>query len=281
MARYTAWAAFVGTVVLVAGCGPEKELPTAGPQSDSGSQQPVAPAKSDPEARAVIDKAVKALTGGKPELLAKGKFSRCVMKGQIFSITQANQAEDTNRTVVTAWPDRFFSANERFPATGRVLDEVWLRRPDLAIASNGVPVPLSNIDVFERYFAADVVGQNWMPLLLPVTDPKAVVFDLEQITAGKLELSRLKLSLGDFPFYLLTFDAKTDLLLRAEYTSSLDNVLRPTTMVFSGHKAVEGLMLPHQFECRHNGSVVEKLTVEKWEFPATISDQEFSPPKKK
>ncbi len=282
MARYTAWAAFVGAVVLVAGCGPEKELPTAGLSGEgAGTQRPVAPAKSDPEAKAVIDRAVKALTGGKPELLAKGKFCRCVMRGQMFSIDQANQANDTNRTVAVAWPDRFFSSDERFSLGTRMLVEAWLRRPDLAIANNGAPVPTPNIDVLERWLAADVVGQNWMPLLLPVTDPKAVVFDLEQITAGNRELSRIKLALGEFPFYLLTFDAKTDLLLRVEYTNSMDNVLRPTTMVFSEHKNVDGLMLPHQFECRHNGAVVEKLTVEKWAFPDTISADEFSPPKKK
>ncbi|VTR93723.1 unnamed protein product [Gemmata massiliana] len=282
MARYTAWAAFVGAVVLVVGCGPEKELPTVGPSGEgAGAQRPVAPAKSDPEAQAVIDRAVKALTGGKPELLAKGKFCRCVMKGQMFSIEQANQANDTTRTIVTAWPDRFFSSNEQFPLGNRALLEVWLRRPDLVITNNGTPVPLSNIDSFERFFAADVVGQSWMLLLLPATDPKAVAFDLEQITAGKRELSRLKLALGEFPFYQLTFDAKTDLLLRAEYTNSRDNVLQPTTMIFSEHKIVDGLMLPHQIECRHNGSVVEKWTVEKWEFPATIGDQEFSPSKKK
>jgi hypothetical protein len=163
-----------------------------------------------------------------------------------------------------------------------VVDEVWLRRPDLVVVSNGVPVDLRNIDVFERYFATDVMGQNWMPLLLPATDPKAVVFDLQAVTLERRALNVLKVSLDDFPLYQLTFDAKTDALERVDYTASMDGTPRRTTMVFADHKpGPDGLVLPHTVECRHNNNVVEKWTVEKWEFPPAIGDEQFSPPKKK
>lgn len=283
MARYPTWATFVVVAALVIGCGPEKELPTDAPKVGGPVVvQQIVPQKSEPEAKAVVERAVKALTGGKPELFLKGKYCRCVMKGQMFSIAQPDQQNDANRTVTTVWPDRFFSANEWFAMGNRVLDEVWLRRPGLVIANNGVSVPIANVELAERSLMTDFVGQNWMPLLLPAADPKAVLFDLQTVTLDRRDLRVLSLSLGEYPIYDLTFDATTNALVRAEYTISQVGAPRRTMVVFSDHKpGPDGFVLPHRIECRHNGNVVEKLTVEKWELPATIPDDEFSPPRKK
>lgn len=283
MTRYPTWAALTLVTALVAGCGPEKELPMDVARPDgSAAQQQAVPAKSDPEAKAVIDRSVKALTGGKPELRAKATASRFALKGQMFSLENQGQSLEATRSGAAVWPNRFYGLNETHPQGNRMAVETWLFRPDLAVSNNGQPTELTNVDVLERTFAIDLVGQNWMPLLLPATDPKAVVFDLQAITFEARGLHQLKLSLGDFPLYQLTFDAKSDALVRVEYSNSMGGVPIRKTMVYGDHKpTLAGLVLPYKIECRHNSSVVERWTVEKWEFPDKIGDEEFTPPKKK
>lgn len=282
MARHSAWAALIAFAAVAAGCGPGKELPDVlVPPGDSAAQQQVVPPRSDAEAKAAVDRAVKAFTGDKPELMAKVKACRCSLKGQMFSIDAPNQGTEATQSVAAVWPDRFYGLNERHPQGSKVVTESWVRRPDMAVHSNGQPVELPNVDLLERNFMADAVGQTWMPLLLPAADPKAVVFDLQTVRLDARALNVLKVALPDYPLYQLTFDAKSGALLRTEYTTRMGSVPRHTTMVFADHKpGPDGLLLPYQIECRHNNSVVEKWTVEKWEFPATIPDDQFSPPKK-
>ena len=283
MARYWAWAALIAVAAGAAGCGPGKELPDViVPPGDSAAQQQAVPPRSDAEAKAAADRAVKAFTADRPELMAKVTASRCALKGQMFSVDSPNQWTEAAQSVAAVWPDRVHGVNERHPQGNKLVTESWLHRPDVTVHSNGQPVPLSDVGAWEHNIACDAVGQNWMPLLLPITDPKAVVFDLQAVTVGARGLTVLKVALADYPIYQLTFDAKSGALVRVEYTTSMGNVPRRTTVVFSDHKpGPDGLVLPHQIECRHNGSAVEKWTVEKWEFPATIPDDEFSPPKGK
>lgn len=248
----------------------------------STAQQQVVPDKPDPDAKAVVERAVKALTGGKPELLAKLKTSRVALKGTlVFPIENTNQSLEATRTVAAVWPNRVYGLTEVHPHGNRLGIEVWLHRPNFATANNGQFSPLPNHDLIELNFAYDAVGQIWMPLLLPLADAKAVVFDLQSVVFEARSLHLLKLSLDNYPLYQLTFDAK-DALVRVEYATTDTGVPRRTTMAFSDHKpGPDGLVLPHKFECRHNNTVVERWTVEKWEFPEKIGDEQFSPPKKK
>ncbi len=279
MARYPAWAVFVLTAALVAGCEPAKELPTDVPKSDGATTlQQLLPVKSEPEAKDVIDRAVKSLTGGKPEMLAKLKASRCVLKGQSFENPEL--PTEVTRTVAAVWPDRLYAMDDRQALNTKNIVEAWLRRPDMSISANGVPQPHANPAEREHIFASDEVAQHWLALLLPASDPKAVVFDHESIEFERRVLNLVKVSLADYPVYQLTFDGKTDALVRVEYTVSEFGVARRTKVTYSSYKpGPNGLMLPHLYECWHNGTVVEKLAIEKWEFPAEIKDEEFSPKK--
>ncbi len=282
MARYAAWVGFVVTVVLVVGCEPVKELPTDVPKVDRAPTLPqVTPNKSEPAAKAIVDRAVLALTGGKPELLAKGKVSRANLKGVRFTRDTATQWTEVNRTVAAVWPDRVYAAEDFQAQNNKVVIEGWLRRPEMIVFNNGVPHPHANPTEREQNFASDEVGQHWMALLIPATDPKAVLFDSQSVESDRRMLRLVKLALGAYPTYHLTFDGKTDALLRVEYAVTEFGSPRLTTMIYSDHKpGPEGLVLPYKFECLHNGVAVERLTVEKWELPAAIKDEEFSPPKK-
>lgn len=265
----------------LAGCGPEKELPTAAQAPERATTQPTAPAKSDPEAKAVLDKAVKALTGGKPELLAKGKACRLTLKGQMYSVDNSNQSIDATRNLTAAWPDKLHFTNDSEAFGNKLVVESWLRRPEFVVMRNGAEHRPPNPAEWEQNLASDVVGQIWMPFLLPPTDPKAVVFDPQTVSLDRHEIKLVKLALGEYPPYQLYFDAKSDALVRVEYTTTETGIPRRTTMIFSDHKpGPDGLLLPYRLECLHNKAVVEKWTVEKWEFPEAIKDDEFSPKKR-
>lgn len=281
MARYPAHALSIALVAIITGCGPEKELPTDLPAQQTAPAQQVAPAKSDPEAVAVIDRAVKALTGGKPELIAKGKFCRYVLKGFMYAGDSANQSVETTRTASAAWPDRFHAINDGELLGTKLLVESWLRRPELFVTNNGTEFRLPNPAERELNLSSDVMGQVWMAFLLPPTDPKAVVFDPQTVSFDRRELRLVKLSLAEHPLYQLYFDAKSDALVRVEYTIAETGVSRRTAMIFADHKpGPDGLLLPYRLECLHNKTLVEKWTVEKWELPETIKDEEFTPKKK-
>ena len=136
----------------------------------------------------------------------------------------------------------------------------------------------------ERVLLADVGGTH---VRFALADPGAVVYDLrtqnQSGPAGKtLEVRSLSVALPKLPVYHLTFDAKTDALLRVEYT--VQELGRPyhKQWVMSDHKAgPEGLLLPTKMQYRLDNVAVEEWEAEKWEFPASIPDDEFSPPQKK
>ncbi len=287
MARHATWAALAVAAGLIVGCGAGKELPNAtpkGPNDDAPAA--VVPAASEPAAKAYIETAVKAYTGGKPELVAKGKASRAVLKGKQYKLDDVPVVE-TVRTIAAVWPDRYLDNDERQAQGRKAVVTAYLHRPHFVVVEGSVEQVLSNNTERERNFTGDATGQFWMTLFLPLTDPKAVVYDLRPNTflplgaAQPIPVQTLKLSLGEFPSYQLTFDAKTDLLLRVDYNYSQYGTPTRQTWTMGNHKTgPEGFFLPTNTEFRLNNSVVEEWVVEKWEFPAAIADTEFSPPKK-
>jgi hypothetical protein len=282
MARLAFWGALAVALAVVVGCGPAKELPDEGQKGTDTGDKPVAvPAASDPAAKAYVEKAVKAYTGGKPELVAKGKFGRVVLTGTMRDPQNVAVPIDATRTMIAAWPDRFTVINEVVYQGKRLNIGTWLTRPNIVVQNNGEDYALPNRPEAEQNIAADATAQFWMMLYLPLTDPKAVVFDLKRQTLDQQPVQTLKLALGTFPVFQLTFDANTDALLRVEYTlSEMGTRRRKLWSMFEHKPEAAGLSLPGKMECRHDNVLVEEWKVEKWEFPAAINDAEFAPPKK-
>ena len=240
------------------------------------------PAASEPAAKAYVEKAVKAYTGGKPELVEKGKVSRLALRGTLlYFVDNQRVPVEASRSIAAVWPDRFAGRDEYQVRGEKVTINAWLLRPHLTIMQGNQEHAPSNRTEAERNFAADETAQHWMALFLPLTDPKAIVFDLRKQTVGQQAVQTLKISLGSFPLYQLTFDANTDALLRVGYTIKEQGTPIQKQWSMIEHKpGPDGLLLPGKMECRWNDNVVEQWIAEKWEFPAAISDDEFSPPKK-
>lgn len=283
MARFAVWAALVVAAAGAAvGCQPAKEIPTEVPKGTEPSDEPTVPTKSEPGAKAYVEKAVKRLTGDKPELLAKGKVSRSALKGQMA----ISGDSPVVRAIAAVWSDRYAATTDFTLNNQKFNVRALLHRPRVSVLEGTREQDIPNRPETELALAADGTGQHWMALLVPVTDPKAVVYDLQSVhgtapqSGQPQEVQMLKLSYGDLPQFQLTFDAKTDLLVRVEYVVREQGVTRRKQWTALEHKpGPDGLTLPTKTEMRHDGQVVEQWTVEKWEFPATIPDAEFSPPK--
>ena len=283
MARFAVWAALVAAVAAATvGCRPAKEIPTDVPQGTEPGDGPKVPTASEAAAKAYVEKAVKALTAGKPELLARGKVSRAALKGQMAISGDSPAA----RAIAAVWPDRYAATTDFTLNNQKFNVRALLHRPHVNVLEGPREQDVPNRAETELALAADGTAQHAMALLVPVTDPKAVVYDLQSVhgtapqTGQPQPVQLLKLSLGDLPPFQLTFDAKTDLLLRVEYVVREQGVNRRKLWAATEHKpGPDGLTLPTKTEMRHDGQVVEQWTIEKWEFPATIPDAEFSPPK--
>lgn len=289
MARFSLCAALLVATVgfALVGCQPAKELPDALPKGNESAEASGVPAASTPAAKEYVEKAVKSFTGGKPELLAKCKSSRTVMKGQQHKPNVP--PVDVNRTIAAVWPDRLTDTDvmQSQDKKSSMTLTGYLNRPRFIMLQEGQVVALPNPVEVERNFTADETAQYWMQFLLPLTDPKAIVFDLQSVTSpapgtnAPRAVQTLKLSIRDFPIYQVTFDAKTDLLLGVEYTQTELGVARRKQWTVLEHKAgPDGLMLPQKVKFFQDGSPAEEFEVEKWEFPASIPDSEFDPSKK-
>jgi hypothetical protein len=287
MTRFAVRAALAAAVTAgaIVGCQPAKEIPDALPKSIEPDLPPAVPPAPDAAAKAYIEKAVKAFTGNKPELLAKGKVSRAVFKGRRHVLNQP--AGEVARTVAAVWPDRFTDTDVIQAPDGNATVSAYLRRPNFAVFRNGTENPLPNAVEWERNFAADETAQFWMALLLPVTDPKAILFEFQSTTGtapqtgASMPIHLMKVALGDLPVFQLTFDAKTDLLGRVEYTVTELGVRYQRVWTALGHKpGPDGLVVPTKIEFIQDSRMAEQFDVDKWEFPASIPDTEFDPPKK-
>lgn len=289
MTRLATWVALAMFGGAVIGCGPAKELPDAADlptAPGAGEKAPAAPTASDPAAKEYVETARKAFGGGNADLVAKGALSRAVFKGMMVDPRDGQTAPGA-RTIAAGWPDRFFAGNEAGVGGEQPLRiRVWVRGDTLSIFQGDREQERVSAAEQIKIVRADAVGQHWMGLLLPLADPKAVVYDLKSAdvllphASQPKPMKLLKLSLPDRPVYHLTFDAKTDLLVRVEYTTAeLVGQVRKVWTVLEHKPGPDGRMLPVRTECRHNGGLVEKWDVEKWEFPASVED-DFAPPKK-
>jgi hypothetical protein len=288
MARLALVAALAVGAAVAFGCGPAKDLPDEVPgKSPEPTHQPAeAPKASDPAAKAYVEKALNAFTGNKPELVGKGKVARAVYKGKMLMPVGGQKVlVEATRTTAAVWPDRLHVTDDipALPLTAGM----WLRHPHLTVMRGNVELDVPNRAEYEQGMVAYGVGQFWSIFLVPLTDPKAVVYDLrtqhEALPSGKpQEVRSLSLSLRDLPAYRFIFDAQTDALLRVDYTAKELGVEHRKQWVMADHKpGPDGLVLPSKLQYRLDNVAVEEWEAEKWEFPASIPDDEFNPPQKK
>ena len=78
------------------------------------------------------------------------------------------------RKIAAVWPDRFFFSDET-DVGGPLKLSFGIRQKSLSIRRNGEPFEHWGHERCERVYI-DSIGQHWLPMLVPLTDPKTVVF---------------------------------------------------------------------------------------------------------
>jgi hypothetical protein len=281
---------WIWTGILLAaiaiGCGPGKELPDTRPQPKPqytpppDPQGPV-PATSDPKAKEVADRALKAITNNNPALVAKARICTVTAKGTLVNL-ELRELKCT-RLVQTVWPDR--------ARVSYIYSDLTLGKSTLGIINHsgwfentnpGAVQPSTGPTEIATWAEADLFAQQWFILGLPFAENSAVFFDLQKEKTPLISANVIKVGLRDRPVYQIAFDDKSDLPVRIHYYPlEFDPHNRLNKLVkFAEHELdSSGFRLPKRLMMEQNSKESENWTVEKWEFPDKLDDALFSSPK--
>jgi hypothetical protein len=281
-----------GAVLI--GCGPGKELPDEVPRfknketSGNKSTEPglKVPTVSDPDARELVERVVKLCTQNEPIRLAKGRLSKSIANGYMkLPLDGAKNLVSipTERVLVGRWPDELkvtYKHKEGIVGVNTLL----LRSGLTGFFVNNEPRSNLNPRAMEEIIRTDALARHWLPLLFPLQDPDAVVFDLRK-GVGTPPMDVVRFTMPERPIYQLSFDPATGYLMGVEYTHREFDTTFFKSWSFKGHSTFDGLILPTRLEYiqspdrARTREVVEDWTVSTWEFPSKLDDSEFDPPK--
>lgn len=285
MRNFIAYLCASMVAAIVVGCGPGKELPDeitvhkdafVVPPDPGGK----VPEGSDPEAKDVVLRAIKAITEGKMESQAKARICKVTAHGKFKDPNRA-ELTDAVRTVTTVWPDRARTTYE-FKEGLLAKRTVGLRGtfgwmyPELPLY-----FPPSEI---AKVIAIDVTAQQWIPLSMDLTDHKAVYFGVQKKKSDKESTTSFKFGWAertDRPVYVITCDDKSGLPVTIDYSPLMIDQRTRIRYVFSlaDHKSFSGLTLPTSMSLKANDTLVESWTVDSWEFLESFDDAQFEKPK--
>ena len=277
MRRLGTCAGIVLTAAVI-GCGEGKKLPdeVVRPQTTRNVPPDLlgkAPAASEPEAKAVLDRAVKAITQGDPSRLAKARVTKSAFRGTM----QLGAMTDATLSWEVVWPDRAVVVYS-FPESP-IPSNTFRLRGALGWMFKGTEKQLESPTDVGLLVAAGVCAQHGVPLGLPLADPRGVAFETRKSQPGSRAVTSVKLAIPDMPILLIACDDATGLPVGLEY-HPLELGQRPRVIVtFADHKPHGDLLLPTRLEVNQNGMPVQKWTLEKWEFPEKIDDARFEAPK--
>lgn len=266
----------------VSGCGPERSLPgveTTATEPATSNASNVVPTSSEKSARDVVDRAIRAMTGGRPERLAQTRVNKSTATGSLYRpVNNQFQFVKTKRQVQTTYPDRIrveyeFDGGERLTIGLKRPAGVWVRD-----ANGTQPVP--NPEQLAEVVSVDALGTYWMVTLTPLAEPTTIVYGFTSASSGGRPIDTIKASVPGYPVvFNLSFDQEKALLKRIEFTHLEAGAAVPKFVVLDEYKAFGGLMLPSKIEYTRNHQVAEQWTVEAWEFPDRIDDAVFEQPK--
>ncbi|HSQ57424.1 MAG TPA: hypothetical protein VLM40_17005 [Gemmata sp.] len=262
---------------LILGCGPGKELPQQVIEPVASRPIPVdplgkAPAESDPEAKAVLERAVKAITQGDIKRLESLKACIVNYRGRVHFPNIAS-ATDATLVLEVQWPTRAratFGFQGVFPTiTFRYIEPFgWMNR--------GGQEQEGDQSEVGRFIRNDFLLRCALPLGIPLADPHTIAFEAKKDNG----VATVKVATRDAPLMLVTFDAKTGLPTGVEsHPLELTNQRTKKTLTFSEHKPQDGLLLPTKVESTENGRPAETWTLDKLQFLDKIDPAVFEKPK--
>lgn len=271
---------------LVLGCSPGKEMPETSlvqkePETAASDPFGKVPKASDPKAKEVADRVIKAISRGYPEKLARTRVNRSVARGSI--VFPNNSTKPAGRVAETVYPDHARVVYS-FDENPEMKQTYGLNSPfGWQVAGNLTYVPSPSPATVGRILTNDLLAEHWLPLGIALTDPKAVYFEANSRKGDKGPVTTVKYGLEDqHVIYLLTVDDQSDLIKRIEYSPVEDTEKSRINKIvlFPEHQAFDGYMLPTRMENYQKGTKVYSWSFTAWEFPEKLDPDLFNPPKK-
>lgn len=263
--------------VALAGCAEEKGLPER-PQdgetkTSSNPLEPPKPEKEDPAARAIVNDAIAAHTGGKPERLEKFKKHHMVLKGQI-----ANTGGETPVTHVreswAVWPDSYafrFDVQDRTTFAGAATAAEGFRRIDSKTVN---PLP----PLLHKACLIDCSALDWGGTVASLSNPKAIYHKPGTVTANGKTFRTVKCWTPGLPEWTLWFDDATKLLEQIHYEGLEESLIKSKSLMLGKHAEHEGVKVPREIGLSIGGSRMFDWSVEKFETPESIDAKTFTDP---
>ena len=181
------------------------------------------------------------------------------------------------------WPDRA-RIDYRF-ATGDIKRSLFLiRRPSVWVYvekdSQLQEFSPPSAKEKEENVAVAITGQYWLPMLLPLVDPKTIVFGAAQEMLEDQRADVVKASIPGCPVFTLWFNEKTSLLGLVTCTHQEGGATIQKRFTLTGYKPIGGVQLPTRIELARNTQTVEQWEVTSWDFVDKIDDAVFDLPAK-
>ena len=273
--------AFAITLTVVAGCGPEKEIPTEVTLTPDRLEPegPPPPKESEENARAYIARCLAVATEGHPERLQKAKANESRSSGVMRMA--GGELTPATRTIQAAWRDRLRVTYDT--SIGDIKQvTIGLRGREVWAFNTGRDGPQEfeppNPRDYADILAVDVIGQHWLPMLVPLGEPQTVVFDLQKTSFESQEAVTVKVFVPNCPVFTLWFNEQTNLLGQITYIHNEAGSKIHKRLTVNSHKPYGGIFLPTQISFHRNGDIVERWDVNSWEFLETIDDSLFNRP---
>ncbi|MFO0850836.1 MAG: hypothetical protein U0871_20110 [Gemmataceae bacterium] len=245
---------------------------TVDPVPDLSPVKP--PEKTDPAARAVVDAAVAAHTGGKPAALNAFKAGFTVSR----TGTVKNQGPSLNPqtwAILAAWPDRM-----RVTATLPTFQVIFCRDAAFLWQHSNIPgsgglKPMD--DGPAEDFRREMTGE-WLPVLFPLLDPAAVLAVADPLPTGGKRTVGVRVWHPHLTDVIVYFDAESKLLVRVAYAGRENQVPVTKEIIALSHKPFAGVQLPERTVVKGAGRELAEWTVTTIEPVAVIDPKKFREP---
>ena len=219
----------------------------------------------------LVDKAIEA-TAGKVENLDKFKQTTSMVKGSFFSPGGELPAE---REIVAAWPDRFRATFQltidgapRVVALGTSGEARW--RKASGVATEDDPTGWNEV--------APDIHLHWLTTLLPLKTNEVTLRVADDVKVLGSAAAGVKVAVRGQPDVTLYFDRKSNLLVKAEMTISMSGARVKREVVYSGHKAYEGIQLPGKITEYYDTRKMMEFAAIDYKFPAQVNKEMFLRP---
>ncbi|HEV3438210.1 MAG TPA: hypothetical protein VG122_12670 [Gemmata sp.] len=272
----------VGALIaaIALGCGSGKELPDEVPHTKEAGAIPPdpvekAPEASDPAAKAIADRAIKAITQNQSDLLMKVRNCKLTAHG-LFQLPKNQTMTEAKCLIQSMWPDRGqvtydFGGSQKLVFGKRGVFGWWVNSPLPYVAPSEIA----------QVIQTDLMAQQWFLLGLGLAESGAVFFDPKNEKTAKSSTTTIKVGLKDLIVYRVAFDDQSGLPVRIEYAPlEIGQRVRVRKVITASDPApASGLMLPTTISLTQNEQLAYRWTVDLWEFPGKMDDAAFDPPK--